>query len=125
MKSKIKVENIFSVPDDRQVIITAGEMKRNFEREYNARAEEMFEQIKRDVVAQLMATCLTALKINFGFGKKRLQKFKSDVESLFIAMSRGGIMGKEFSTQSCIDLMRDEYGIDVDARGIDNDRSNE
>lgn len=116
MKSKVKVEDIFKAPDDRQVIITAGEMKRNFEREYNARAEEMFEQIKRDVVAQLMATCLTALKIHFGFGKKRLQKFKSDVESLFVAMSRGGIMGKEFSTQSCIDLMRDEYGIDVEAK---------
>lgn len=116
MKSKIKVDNVFNVPDNRRVVITAGEMKKNFEREYNARAQEMFEQIKRDVVAQLMATAMAELNKEFGFGKKRLRRFKAGVEGLFIAMARDGIMGREFTTQNCIDLMRDKYGIDLDAK---------
>lgn len=118
MKSKIKVENIFTAPDDRQVIITVGEMKRSFEKEFNARAEEMFEIMKRDIIAQLMSTCMTALNKDFGFGKKRLQRFKNSTEALFVAMAAGEIFGKEFTTQNCINLMRERYGIDVEAKEL-------
>lgn len=118
MKSKVKIEDIFAADDSRQVIMTVGEMKKHFEREYNRRAQEMFEQIKKDVVAQIMATCLVALQKFFGFGKKRLQRFKSCTEALFVAMAAGGIFGKEFTTQNCIDVMRERYGIDVEAKEL-------
>lgn len=115
MRAKIKAPgDLFKADDRRQVVITVGEMKAAFEKEYNARQADVFEACKRDITAQLMATCLVALNKEFGFGKKRLNQFKVSVEALFVAMVGGGIMGQEFSTQNCIDLMRDRYGIDVD-----------
>lgn len=121
MKSRVKVDDIFAADDNRQVVITVGEMKRNFEKELNARADELFEIMKRDIIAQLMSTCMTALNKDFGFGKKRLQRFKNSTEALFVAMAAGGIFGKEFTTQSCIDLMRERYGIDVEAKELKNE----
>lgn len=116
MKSRTTVDDLFKAPDDRKIVISVGELKRNFEREYNARTDEIFDDIKRDVVAQLMAVVLTALHNELGFGKKRLRRFKLAVEALFIAMKRGGIMGRQFNTQACIDLMREKYDIDVEAK---------
>lgn len=116
MKCKLKHNDIFGLPDNRQVLITAGEMKRNFEREFNDRSDELFSAIKRDVVAQMMATVLVTINQDYGFGKKRLQDFKRNVEARFIAMAGDGIMGRQLTTQNCIDLMREKYGIDVDAR---------
>lgn len=118
MKSRITPKNIFTIDDSRQVLITAGEMKRQFQAEFNAKANEIFDAAKRDITAQLMATCMVELQTEFGFGKNRLQKFKRGVEGLFLAMIHNGIMGKEFSTQNCIDLMREKYGIDVEVREI-------
>lgn len=118
MNCKLKHNDIFTLPDDRKVLITVGEMKQNFEIEYNRRAGELFRKIQNDIVAQLMATVLLVLNQDYGFGKKRLQAFKRAVEARFIAMTNGGIMGKKFDTQTCIDLMREKYGIDVEAKEI-------
>lgn len=105
--------DIFNVDDNRQIIITAGELKKAFDREYEKRFNEIFESAKADIVAQLMATCLTELNLEFGFGKVRLNRFKNGVEGLFITMMNGGIMGQEFTTQNCIELMHDKYDIDL------------
>lgn len=116
MKSRIKVDNIFEADDSRKVLISVKKMRDGFEKEFNLRADALFETVKRDVVAQLMATCLVELSNEFGFGKDRLNRFKSGVEALFIAMQEGGIFGQDFNTQNCIDLMRDKYGIDVECK---------
>ena len=117
MRSRIKVQgDLFKADDNRQIIITVGALKAAFEKEYNTRMPEIFETAKRDAAAQILATCACALNKEFGFGRKRLRRFKRAVEGLFLAMSRGGIAGKEFNTQHCIDYMRDKYGIDVDTK---------
>lgn len=119
MRAKVKAPgDLFKLDDRRQVVITVGELRAAFEKEYNARAAAVFEECKRDIVAQLMATCMTELNKDFGFGKKRLQRFKRGTEALFIAMARDGILGRKFTTQNCIDVMRERYGIDVEHREV-------
>lgn len=115
MKCRTGCVNVFGVPDDRRIVITAGEIKRQFSAEYKAREAELFEQLAHDITAQLMATALTELNLEFGFGRDRLTRFKTGVEGLFTAMAHDGIMGKKFTAQNCIDLIRDKYGIDLDA----------
>lgn len=115
MKCRTGCDNVFSVPDDRRIVITAGEIKRQFNEEYKAREAELFAQLSHDITAQLMATVLTELNLEFGFGRDRLTRFKTGVEGLFTSMAHDGILGKQFTAQNCIDLMRDKYGIDLDA----------
>lgn len=115
MKCRTGCANVFGVPDDRRIVITAGEIKRQFNAEYKAREAELFEQLAHDITAQLMATALTELNLEFGFGRDRLTRFKTGVEGLFTSMAHDGIFGKKFTAQNCIDLMRDKYGIDLDA----------
>ena len=118
MKCRLKHNDIFRLPDNERVVITVGEMRKAFEKESKDILNREFERIKSDVVAQLMATVLTELNIEFGFGKDRLMRFKRGVESLFIAMVNGGIMGRPFDTDSCIKMMREKYGIDVEAKEV-------
>lgn len=113
------MHNIFDADDNRHIFITVGEIKKNYRQEYEKQSAELFETMKRDIVAQIMATCMVELNKEFGFGKKRLGRFKRGVEWLFIAMAGEGIMGKPFTTQNCIDYIRDQYAIDVDVKEVE------
>lgn len=82
--------------------------------EYAKRVDLVYKQVGRDVVAQIMATCCIVLNKDFQFGKERLTRFKQGVEGLFKIMLSGGIAGQPFTTENCINYMRDTYGIDFD-----------
>lgn len=116
MKSNLRVKNrsIFNMPDNREVVITAGEMREQFEIEFNRRADDLFKAVQKDVTAQLMATIMTVLHQEFGFGRKRLRRVKRGTEALFRGMLQNGIFGKKFDTQTCIDYMREKFGVDVE-----------
>lgn len=116
MKARSRNIDIFKCDPNRTVVITAGQLKEMFEKEYDKRAAEVFEECKRDIVPQLMAVCMFELDTEFGFKKKRLQRFKDGVEAYFLTMLSGGFCGKEFNTQTCIDVMRDKYGINVEVK---------
>lgn len=110
------MRDFFSANDNRRVVTTVGEIKKAYRKEYEAQAAELFEETKKDIIAQLMATCMVELNKEFGFGKKRLNRFKRGTEWLFVQMMNDGLMGMPFTTQNCIDFMRDKYGIDVEAK---------
>ena len=82
--------------------------------EYDKYSEEIFESCKRDIIAQLMAVCMTELNKEFGFGADRLKKFKRGVESLLVMMDKGVLFQGEATTQTCIDYIRDKFGVDLD-----------
>ena len=84
------------------------------ENEYAKEVDKVYKQVGRDVVAQIMATCCIVLNKDFQFGKERLTRFKQGVEGLFKIMLSGGIAGQPFTTENCINYMRDTYGIDFD-----------
>jgi hypothetical protein len=119
MRSNTKLTgNLFAMRDDRTVIATAGELRRQFEIEFGKRSDELFDRCKRDAIAQFMAVALTELAQEYGFGRERLHRFKRGMEGLFVAMAADGIMGRKFDTTACIELMREKYGIDVDEKEI-------
>lgn len=107
MKSRVRNPNIFKSDDNREIIITVGELKRQFKEEYDRLTDEIFDSMKDDIAAQMMAVCMAELEKEFGFGKKRLGQFQRGVMSLF----------EITDTIDCIEHIRKKYGIDVDKNG--------
>lgn len=102
MRSNFKNRAVFSDKEMQEYIDKAWEQHR----------KEEFENCKRDIIAQLMSACCMALHTTFGFGEKRLNKFKKAVEETL----RFEAFGKRFTTQDCINTMRNKFGIDFDKR---------
>jgi hypothetical protein len=100
----------------KKMFVTEAEMQKYIQNEWDNRTNEVFEECKRDIVAQFMAVCCTELNKEFKFGKIKLNRFKTGVESIFKLMTNDGILGKPFTTENCIKAMKDKYGIDFDER---------
>lgn len=98
----------------KKMFFTDSEMQDYINKEWDKRSEQIFESCKRDIVAQLMAVCCMELNKEFGFGKVKLNRFKNGVEDFLRLINTNGIYGKKLSTQDCIDLMSEKYGIDLD-----------
>ena len=93
---------------------TDEEIKRYIELEWEKRSEQVFQDCKRDIIAQLMSVCCVELNQEFGFGAERLNKFKNGVSNLFKLMATDGIFNKPFTPDSCIEIMQEKYGINFD-----------
>lgn len=96
------------------MFFTEQEMQKYVDEEWNKRTDKMFEENKRDIIAQLMAVCCTELHTEFKFGKKRLNRFKTGIEGIFRLMEQDGIFGQPFTPENCIESMKNKYGIDFD-----------
>lgn len=101
-----------------KILYTLDEVKRVVKAECDAKIDEVYENVKTDVAAQIMAVCLTELSSEFGFGEKRLKQFYSGVNDLFSVMATDGIFGKEFNPVNCIEAIREKYGIDLDKQEV-------
>lgn len=99
-----------------KMFVTAADIEKEVKREYDAKIDTLYESVKQDVAAQIMAVCCTELQKEFGFGAARLKRFYSGVNTLFKIMATDGIFGREFNPINCIELLRDKYGIDLDKR---------
>ena len=91
-------------------------MKKTIDREWELKQNEYFELCKKDIVPQVLAVCMMTLKTRFGFGKKRINDFYIDVMDTFDTMEKGLIFGKSFTTVDCINMIKDDYGIDLDKK---------
>lgn len=96
--------------------VTVDDIQRAVKAECDAKIDAVYEEVKKDVVSQIMAVCCMELNKEFGFGKDRINKFYEGVNSLFKLMATDGIMGKEFTPVNCIEVLKDKYGIDLDKR---------
>lgn len=98
-------------------IISRAELKsvvdQEVEKAYNSRIDAVYEDVRKDVAAQVMAVCCCELHTEFGFGKKRLKRFHRGMNAL-LRMMQGGAMGKQFTPVDCIKTLKDKYGIDLD-----------
>jgi len=81
---------------------------------WDKKYDEMFSHCKQDIIAQVLSVCLNTLANRFGFGKKRLLDFLSDVEGTFTIMDGQGIFGKRFTTVDLIKQINQDYGINLD-----------
>ena len=92
--------------------VTVEDIKREVKRECDAKINIVYEEVKQDVASQIMAVCCMELNKEFGFGKKRLNRFYDGVNNLFKSM----LTNKEFTPISCIEWLRDKYAIDLDEK---------
>lgn len=92
--------------------IVSARDKENVNQAYIEAYDEIFNNVRNDIVEQVMATCLYELNKEFGFGKDRLTRFFNGVSSMFLLM-RQGIMGKEFNTDDCIKFCSEHFGIKI------------
>ena len=90
--------------------VTVEDIEREVKRECDAKIDAVYEEVKKDVVSQIMAVCCMELNKEFGFGEKRLNRFYDGVNNLFKRM----IMDEEFTPINCINLLREKYGINLD-----------
>ena len=86
--------------------------------EWEKRQSEIYQAVIKDVSAQLLAVFFTALSWPpYNWKKKRLLKCKSNVEFVLSTLSTG-ILGKKFTTQQCIDYIKEQCGIDFDKEDL-------
>jgi hypothetical protein len=97
------------------------QIKKAVDNEWQTKETEYFEKCKNDVVPQILAVCMFTLKTRFGFGKKRINDFYTDISATLKLMLEGGVFGKNFSTQDLIDMIKNDYGIDLDSEVRKND----
>lgn len=91
-------------------------LKKVINQEWKSKEDEYFELCKKDISAQVLAVCMMSLKTRFGFGKKRMNDFYNDVMGTFEIMEKKAVFGKSFTTVDCINMIKDDYGIDLDEK---------
>ena len=96
--------------------IRTQQIKKAVDAEWQTKETEYFEKCKNDIVPQILAVCMFTLKTRFGFGKKRMNNFYSDIQAtLKLMLSNDAVFGKKFTTQDLIDMVKNDYGIDLDS----------
>lgn len=80
--------------------------------ETNKRIGQLYEEIGKDIVAQISAVFLSVLNREFGFGTDRLKKVFSGTKSMFIMMNNKAL-SKDFTPDDCIKFVKEKFGIDV------------
>lgn len=95
---------------------TNKQLKKAVNAEWQTKETEYFEMCKNDIIPQILAVCMLTLKTRFGFGKKRINDFYSDMQAtLKLMLSNDAVFGKKFTTQDLIDMVKNDYGIDLDS----------
>lgn len=95
-----------------QICVTEQQVREELNRQFDERSGELYDAVKDDIVAQLMATMFVVLHNDFHFGSDRLQRVKTGTEAMFKLMLADGIMGKPFNTLNCVEYMQKQFGID-------------
>ena len=80
--------------------------------EVNKRIEELYEEVAKDVVAQVSAVFLTALNKEFEFGETRLKRVFDSTKGL-IKIMNDNAFNKNFNPDDCIKYIKDKFNIDV------------
>lgn len=93
---------------------TEKELKQYVDEEWEKKQNEVYKIAVKDVSAQLLAVFFSTLyQPPYKWRKKRLMEFKRNVEFMFQTMTTG-VLGRDFTTEHCIEFMKKEFGIDFD-----------
>ncbi len=97
-----------------KMCFTEAQLEMHLNEEWKKKEKELYAAATKDVSAQLLAVFFATLyQPPYNWRKKRLLKFKHNVEGMFSLMSTG-VLGKDFGTVECIEFMKKEFGIDFD-----------
>lgn len=90
--------------------------KEDIEKIVKAEKEKLYDDVENLVASQLIAVILCTLEINYGWKKKRLDKFISALNATAELACKTNIFGNEVDTDDLIQHLIDKYGIDCRAQ---------
>lgn len=91
----------------KQKIIQPADVEKAVQAEWDLKIDQLYEEVKKDVVAQLTAVFLIYLHQRYGWKAGVLNSIKTGVEGLFKTMMTDGIFGKEFTPAHCIEHLKE------------------
>lgn len=95
------------------VFVTKEQVELACQKEIDSKLDKLYEEVRKDVAKQVMATCLFELNKEFDFENEKLLQFFNGVSSMFILMGNG-VVGKEFTPIDCIKHCKECFGINLD-----------
>lgn len=93
---------------------TRKSINKAMEDEWKSKQDEYYEKCKKDIIPQVVATCMYCLKIRYGFGKKRMHDFLDEIRATNELLESDLIFGKGFTTVDLIQMIKEQYNIDLD-----------
>jgi len=95
-----------------KIMMNDRELQEFITKETQKEFDRLSDKAYYDAFLAAMAVVMVILNREFGFGKKRLEKFKDDVEGEFMAMIEG-VLGQKYETNDCVKIIKEKFGIDL------------
>ena len=111
MKSRYNNIDFRTVDPNRQIVVTAGEIRKIVAEQLEARTKDFYNGIAKDVAVQNMAVVFWALHISQGFGKKRLQDLHDTIAGIYEIINSP--IGRGSNATDYVDEIK-KLGIDLD-----------
>lgn len=111
MKSRYNNIDFRTADPNRQIVVTAGEIRKIVAEQLEAGAKDFYNGIAKDVAVQNMAIAFWALHISQGFGKKRLQDLHDTIAGIYEIINSP--IGRGSDATDYVDEIK-KLGIDLD-----------
>lgn len=83
------------------------------ERLVKEREGAIIDAVQTSIMQQVLATTFWILHREYGWGKKRLNRLKNQIEDEFVLMHKKPL-GKEYSPLDLRELLKTKYGVDLE-----------
>ena len=112
MKSRYSGIDFRTADPNRQIVVTAGEIRKIVAEQLEAGTKDFYSRLARDIAIQNMGVVFWALHISQGFGKKRLQDLQDTVAGIYEIINSP--IGQGSNAEDYVDEIK-KIGIDLDA----------
>lgn len=85
--------------------------------EYEKISNEIYMDAVKTVIPQVMAYAIMELRLDFGFGKSRIQRFYNGVGSFMQELNANGITDEKWKKH--MQVIQDMFDIDLSVQGVD------
>lgn len=75
--------------------------------------DEIFNDVLKNVIMQMLAFVLVTLDVEYGWKKKRLKTFVKSMNRIGDILDKGAFMGKTATAVDCYRYLKDKHGIDT------------
>ena len=112
MKSRYSGIDFRTVDPNRQIVVTAGEIRKIVAEQLDTEAKNFYDGLAENIAIQNMAVVFWALHISQGFGKKRLQDLHDTIAGIYEIINSP--IGQGSNTDDYVDEIK-KLGINLDA----------
>lgn len=114
MKARIHSLNVFNEDPNKKILISCGDIVRQFYEEYNSKIDSIEQNVAEDISTQIMAVVLTTLDKSFGFTQEQLEEFMRDMNATYSTMLEGSFWHGKLTSDTCIRYIKERYNnIDI------------